>query len=476
MALCAMGVMAGEGALCGKFSVSANTQVQFSQGNLQYQVSTKTWRFADNQWDAFDKPLSKNPDWRDVFVWGSSAFVDWGKNAISNGGNSTSVWRTLSCYEWKYLFAERANAQNLFGLGSVNGVKGVILLPDDWHQPAGIPFVASKKKGLPTGDELGEEIPDDVPTFFGDNTYTQAQWAEMETAGAVFLPAAGDNGGMYNMGGGYWSTTPKGKNETYSLQFTTLFLQTDVSYPRNFYNSVRLVKAAGPCEDKPADDGTLSGYFTADDHGTKVRFSRGNLRYNAANRQWSFAANQWDYAGDASDLFVWKKGGWGSEPIVNGGNKAGMWRTLTSEQWAWIIYDRNNAHELVALGTINDVKGTILLPDNWKQPAGITFVPSEEYGLLRDGGKYVNEEPANYEGNTYTREQWAQMEAAGAVFLPAAGYRDSSGVDEVGREGNYWSASPNDDSSAYYVFFDARSLNPLADNTHDTGCSVRLVR
>ncbi|MCR5050220.1 MAG: hypothetical protein K6A36_03965, partial [Paludibacteraceae bacterium] len=155
---------------------------------------------------------------------------------------------------------------------------------------------------------------------------------------------------------------------------------------------------------------------------------------------------------------------------------AGMWRTLTSEQWAWIIYDRNNAHELVALGTVNDVKGTILLPDNWKQPAGITFVPSEEYGLLRDGGKYVNEEPANYEVNTYTKEQWAKMEAAGAVFLPAAGYRDSSGVDEVGREGNYWSASSNDDSSAYCVFFDARSLNPSADNTHDTGCSVRLVR
>ena len=474
MALCAMGVMAGEGALCGKFSVSANTQVQFSQGNLQYQVSTKTWRFADNQWDAFDKPFSKNPDWRDVFVWGSSAFVDWGKNAISNGGNSTSVWRTLSCYEWRYLFDQRANAHSLFGLGSIDGKYGVIVLPDDWKQPAGVSFVASRKR-VPTF--VDDEFAYMAPTFFGDNTYTQAQWAQMEAAGAVFLPAAGDDSGMYNLGGGYWASTPKGNANAYSMQFTTLFLdpQSDM-YPRSFYNSVRLVKAAGPCEAKPADDGTLSGYFTADNRGTKIRFSKGNLRYNASNHQWSFAANQWDYAGDASDLFVWKKGGWGSEPIVNGGNKAGMWRTLTSEQWAWIIYDRNNAHELVALGTINDVKGTILLPDNWKQPAGIPFASSEEHGLLRDGEKYYNEEPTNYEGNTYTREQWAQMEAAGAVFLPAAGYRDSSGVDEVGREGNYWSASPNGDSSAYYVFFDARSLNPFADNTHDTGCSVRLVR
>ena len=42
---------AKDGALPGKFSVSAETQIQFSQGNLQYQPSTKTWRFAQNQFD-----------------------------------------------------------------------------------------------------------------------------------------------------------------------------------------------------------------------------------------------------------------------------------------------------------------------------------------------------------------------------------------------------------------------------------------
>ena len=33
------------------FSVSATKKVRFSPGNLQYQASTKTWRFAEHQYD-----------------------------------------------------------------------------------------------------------------------------------------------------------------------------------------------------------------------------------------------------------------------------------------------------------------------------------------------------------------------------------------------------------------------------------------
>ena len=40
-----------EGALSGLFSVSETEQIHFSQGNLQYQASTNTWRFAENQFD-----------------------------------------------------------------------------------------------------------------------------------------------------------------------------------------------------------------------------------------------------------------------------------------------------------------------------------------------------------------------------------------------------------------------------------------
>ena len=89
-------ICATEGALSGLFSVSADKQVYFSQGNLQYQASTDTWRFAENQYDtigALNANISSMYDgWIDFFRWGTgnnptflsensedySAFVDWG--------------------------------------------------------------------------------------------------------------------------------------------------------------------------------------------------------------------------------------------------------------------------------------------------------------------------------------------------------------------------------------------------------------
>ncbi|MBP5724986.1 MAG: T9SS type A sorting domain-containing protein, partial [Bacteroidales bacterium] len=43
------------GAIKAAFSVGKNKKVYFSQGNLQYQASTNTWRFAENQWNFVGK-------------------------------------------------------------------------------------------------------------------------------------------------------------------------------------------------------------------------------------------------------------------------------------------------------------------------------------------------------------------------------------------------------------------------------------
>ena len=68
------------------------------------------------------------------------------------------------------------------------------------------------------------------------------------------------------------------------------------------------------------------------------------------------------------------------------------------------------------------------------------------------------------------------MESAGAVFLPAAGYRDGTDVDYVGSAGYYWSATPYDASNAYELYFNSYSLNPPRDDGRYRGQSVRLVR
>ena len=91
-------------------------------------------------------------------------------------------------------------------------------------------------------------------------------------------------------------------------------------------------------------------------------------------------------------------------------------------------------------------------------------------------GKEVLPPGGHFNDNTYTTEQWTVMESAGAVFLPAAGFRWGSGVYDVGWGGNFWSATPYDTGNAYYLNFNSGHLNPQSSNGRNNGFSVRLVR
>lgn len=213
-----------EGALKGKFTVNANGEyVVFSQGNLQYQASSGTWRFAENQWDFVgnaekgtvyigttkcDNTLIAEDysGWIDLYGWGTgknptaynndfdfdcgcwpdyAVFNDWGKNKISNGGNMTNMWRTLTWEEWDYIIYTRDNHDNLRGFATVNEIKGYVLLPDDWTNQNGLSLSSS---------------------------YTAEQWYVMDSLGAVFLPTAGcrmENRQVQTVGKGghYWAST-----------------------------------------------------------------------------------------------------------------------------------------------------------------------------------------------------------------------------------------------------------------------------
>ena len=197
-----------DGALPGYFTINTSKQkVQFSRGNLQYQPSTVTWQFAVNQYEVVgdgNANISSTYDgWIDLFGWGTgnnptktstskcdySSFVDWGINAISNGGNTENMWRTLSANEWTYITGQRTNCDSLCGRATVCGIKGFILLPDDWVSP-GVPFKGSENQGY----EL--------------NQYSLEDWQKMEAAGAVFMPECGSRTGTeFSIGGvQYWST------------------------------------------------------------------------------------------------------------------------------------------------------------------------------------------------------------------------------------------------------------------------------
>lgn len=253
-----------DGASNSLFSVSSTQKVRFSRGNLQYKASTNTWRFAEHQFDCIGQDnvniSSTNNGWIDLFGYGTSRDpyppytfekndnsyphmslqnvngYDWGINAISNGGNMVSIWRTLSIEEWKYLFKTRTNATNLVSTATIAGkYNGTVILPDNWTTPTGCTF----------------DIPNESKPFI--NKYTYAQWSKMENAGAVFLPACGNReekqvsfSDLQQLGT-YWTSTAYNKGSVHqAYYFGTNFLGPYFSTSGTNYlylgKGVRLVK------------------------------------------------------------------------------------------------------------------------------------------------------------------------------------------------------------------------------------------
>lgn len=254
-----------DGVLPGEFSVSAGQKVHFSQGNLQY---VGTWRFAEHQYDFFGADQTDNH--RDLFGWGTgnnpnlvstndndyATFVDWGTNAISNGGNEADRWRTLTAAEWVYLFNGRPNADWLWGFGSVNGANGIMLLPDDfpddWTLPDGATFKTSIEQFFSYETEDSHVYIDrNNIQYYEDNKniFTAEQWAVMEAAGAVFLPVTswrtGTNTGDVGVKAHYWAATPSGTEAAYNLEIQHVnypAIYPKQTYKRRYGFSVRLVQ------------------------------------------------------------------------------------------------------------------------------------------------------------------------------------------------------------------------------------------
>ncbi len=253
-------VLIENGALKAAFSVSNTQQVFFSQGNLQYLPRSNLWRFAEHQFDtigvANSSISSTYTGWIDLFGYGTSGAKysptlqsinnddyengsiantdnDWGiYNKIVNGGDQSEEWRTLTKDEWLYIIESRENAKNKYGLACVNGVNGLILLPDSWIQPRDLTFTCG------VSDYLRH-------SFKSVNNYTLSDWEKMEANGAVFLPAAGFRYGsdvdLVNYIGHYWSSFADGSIVVGALFFDSEKVSVGVDF-HLYGNSVRLVQ------------------------------------------------------------------------------------------------------------------------------------------------------------------------------------------------------------------------------------------
>ena len=530
-AMIAISTMATGGALNGKFSVSATKHVFFSQGNLQYQASTDTWRFAEQQWHFVggnhvgavyekgkkcdNRSISDTYDgWIDLFGWGTgnaptkytkgdsdyATFTEWGDNAISNGGNAANLWRTLTKDEWLYLFHGRTNADSLFTYATVTGkvgtkdvsVEGVLLLPDDWVTPDGL----TVNRLLAAGNDVSweytyYEINIDDP--FSLNSYSDSQWQQLEAAGAVFLPKTyyRDSRSVYDdaddqLEGNYWSSTQSTDElrKAHYIYFYSEALVAESASLTYYGGAVRLVQ---DYEVTPNvfPDGNLPGKFSINADGDSVQFASGNLQYNPYNAWWQFASNQYDIIGtdnkyidapdqhDIFDLFGWGTGGNAGACSTNDADYS------TFTDWGPI------AAEYMSLEgtwrTLSAAEWNYILstrPNAAQLKAKATVVGQTGLILLPDNWD-LTVLPLNttddYTANVFTQVQWIVWEARGAVFLPAAGLRVGTSIYSLNVYGFYWSSSVATDTKASSVRFNASEC-AMYDVTRSNGASVRLVR
>lgn len=237
---------APEGAISGKFSVRADLQVFFSKGNLRYTITNSTWSFFNNQYDYDSNDSSKKADHQEIslFSWGydpvESVQVggysgvegpedggefdyteDWGYVF----GGDTSIWRTLTFEEWKYLFGDSEERKDKYKLQVTICEKNsryIVIAPDDWDLTAN-----------PLKD-----------------SYNATEWAAAEANGLVCLPPAGNRSNStfsfskIGESGSYWSSTARNSSFTKSIAFgkNLNFYETHQNCQRNDRGfSVRLV-------------------------------------------------------------------------------------------------------------------------------------------------------------------------------------------------------------------------------------------
>jgi hypothetical protein len=247
---------------------------------------------------------------------------------------------------------------------------------------------------------------------------------------------------------------------------------------------------------------------------TRVIFSPGNLQYIKSSQKWIFAKNQYDVIGlnnivnnqfnDTIDLFGWSTNNtdykwgictasgdnfysgtfvdWGKNEINN--DAPNTWYTLYTSGWRYLFFSRTNAALLFGFGNVNGVDGCIILPDNWSTPSSISFTPAITMGLILNNSSgtsdkwYYSNNSSYYnhfQHNSYTIEEWEVMENAGAIFIPAGGYRTGTSVNM--NSGNYWAnTSGGADNYAEYMHFNNKSLYPTNSQRRSYGCNVRLVK
>lgn len=315
-----------------------------------------------------------------------------------------------------------------------------------------------------------------------------------------------------------------GDIDIYAAKGKELYRKTVTGDPTLAANTLTPITVTAPLV-----PGALSGLFSVNASHDLVYFSQGNLRAewnwdsSISNYSWdhfNFATNQYDFIGatpgntrldnpiipDKVDLFGWSTHNgenyfgiksskakeyydadfydWGKANIQNGGGRD-KWRTPGYGELNYLISTRS-ASSVKGASNARFVKvwitggagyyGFVLFPDNYIHPS-----------LLSD--LFTKEDINNCHNPAVSLHvsDWNKMEAAGAVFLPAGGYRDGTTVtlELYDTEyGDYWTSTETTNQGSFNDTY-AIMLNFGRDSGSDffdfynfpryNGCSVRLI-
>lgn len=319
----------------GKFSVSNSKLVYLATSNLVYTPSTNRMSFQQYPWGRsqfktsvmdsksdIDSYIHTYNGSIDLFCWGGTGYANSPKPyeyfenadsyaygvreghsfhqlytfAFNNNGTienqytdnfdwpymfqvtyqTEGSFTSLTKEEWYYLINQRTNHAKLIAMGTVEGVEGLILLPDNWHTPF--------EYHIYTWDDLGDKKTENG-YYYVANRFTSAEWTDLANAGAIFLPAANRcigtkskewissyiskdryqlevKKGWYGNHGWYWTGTSANSTETEEAQYFHFAGNAEnedaMTFSTNGRNNGYAVRLAGTSSLTPSQTGTIN--------------------------------------------------------------------------------------------------------------------------------------------------------------------------------------------------------------------------
>jgi hypothetical protein len=275
--------------------------------------------------------------------------------------NFLTGWRTPTKDEWTYLINTRSastvgsttNAR--YVKARVNGINGLILLPDIFSLPSGITMY-----GINTANRS-----------FSSTSYNLSQWISLENAGCVFLPSGGTRNvtTIYELTTRcyYRASTTYSYNTGYDLYVDSQNVKVTKDHDKYYGQNVRLVKES--TNGKFSLSATLKGDI-----------AKGNLQYHCFNKEWRFAHNAYDVIGNANsniaedyngwiDLFGFGTSGWNSRATAyqpwstSNNNQDYIHHNLTGnyKNADWGVYNiKKQLHNIAFTGNYNDLENVPL--------------------------------------------------------------------------------------------------------------------